>query len=40
LDYTKGIDRANNLSNYLTVKGADAVIDALKIKFDAAKEGY
>ena len=30
---------ANNLSNYLTVKGTDKVIDALKIKFDAAKEG-
>ena len=30
---------ANNLSNYLTVKGTDEVIDALKKKFDAAKEG-
>jgi hypothetical protein len=30
---------ANNLSNYLTVKGTDEVIDALKIKSDAVKEG-
>ena len=30
---------ANNLSNYLTVKGTAEVIDALKIKSDAVKEG-